>query len=186
MNKGSKILLLISGILIVILGIICISKPAETLFATAWLLGCFTPVAGIIRMVFTFKTQRFLPNSGSRMISALLEIIIGIFFLTNLLATTASLPIVFALWIMMEGIIIAIQSFDYKKVGFKGWWIVFLLGIAAAVFGFFGVRNPVMSGVTLSTIIGIGIIATGIAYITAYIGVKRFDNFVDKIENIVK
>jgi len=175
MKKSTKIWLVISGILLIVLGVVCIAKPANTLFATAWLLGCFTLLAGIFKMVFTFQTQLFLPNSGSRMLSALLQILIGCFFLFNIFATTASLPFAFAFWIMLEGIIIAVQSFDYKKVGFGAWWGILLLGIAGAVLGFFGMRNPEISGKTLSTLIGIGIIANGIAYLVAFAGIKRFE-----------
>lgn len=78
MKKSTKIWFVISGILLIVLGVVCIAKPANTLFATAWLLGCFTLLAGIFKMVFTFQTQLFLPNSGSRMLSALLQILIGI------------------------------------------------------------------------------------------------------------
>ena len=53
MEKSTKIWLVISGILLVVLGILCIAKPAATLFATAWLIGCFTLFSGISRLVFT-------------------------------------------------------------------------------------------------------------------------------------
>ena len=182
MKTGHKIWLVISGILLIVLGVVCIAKPANTLFATAWLIGCFTLLSGISKMIFTFRTQRFLPNSGSRMLSALLQIFIGCFFLFNILATTASLPFVFAFWIMMEGIILAVQSFDYKKVGFGSWWLILLLGIAGAVLGFLGMRNPETSAKTLSTLIGLGIIADGIAYIVGFVGIKRFEKFVEGIK----
>ncbi len=60
MKKSTKVWLLISGILLVALGILCIVKPAATLFATAWIIGCFTLFSGISRLVFTFRTERFL------------------------------------------------------------------------------------------------------------------------------
>lgn len=175
MKKSTKILLVITGILLIALGIICITKPAETLFATAWLIGIFTLISGISTLVFTFRTQRFLPNSGSRMLSGLFQIFIGIFFLCNIFATTGALPFVFALWIMMEGVVIAIQSFDFKKVGFSYWWALLLLGIAGAVLGFFGLRYPIISGTVLSTLIGLGIIVNGIAYLVLFSGIKKFE-----------
>ena len=186
MKKSTKIWLAIAGVLLVVLGVVCICNPAATLFATAWMIGCFTLFAGIFKLIFTFRTQAFLPNSGSRALSAVLEILLGIIFLANSLFLTASLPVIFAMWVFIEGIIIAIQSFDYKKVGFSFWWVILILGICGAVLGCLGLRNPDVSAVTLSTFIGIGVIVLGLAYIFALLGIKKFEKKVGEITDTLK
>ena len=186
MKTSTKIWLCIAGALLVILGILCIIKPDITLVSAAWVLGCFTLFAGISKLIFTLKTQRFMPNSGTRMLSALLDIFFGCFFLFNILGTAVSLPVVFAIWVMIEGVIIAVQSFDYKKVGYQYWWALLVLGIAGAVLGFFGLKNLNVTAVTLSTLIGAGIIANGLAYICAVIGVNRFEKEVENFKEAVR
>jgi len=178
MKTSTKIWIAITGALLIALGIICICRPVETLFASAWMIGLLTLLSGIAMLVFTLKTQLFLPNSGTRMLSSLLQILIGIFFLTHNTALTAALPVAFALWVMVEGIIVAIDAFDFKKVGFNGWWCICLLGVAAAVLGFFGLRNPVAAGRTLSSLIGLAIICSGVAHIVALVGLNRFEKAV--------
>ena len=108
MKTSTKIWLCIAGLLLIILGVVCIAKPDITLVSAAWTLGCLTLIAGMAKMVFTLKTQAFLPNSGTRMLSALLDIFFGCFFLFNILGTAISLPVVFAIWVMVEGIVIAV------------------------------------------------------------------------------
>lgn len=189
MDKSTKIWLVIAGVLLVALGVLCLCQPTETLFATAWMIGCFTLISGISKMVFTFRTQKFLPNSGSRMLSALLLIILGIIFLANNLFVTISLPIIFAMWVLIEGVIVVVNSFDYKKYGFQYWWVILLLGLAGAVLGVLGLRNPDVTAVTLSTFIGIGIILIGVGYIVAVWGVNKFEkqvkHQVDQISNAI-
>jgi uncharacterized membrane protein HdeD (DUF308 family) len=189
MDKSTKIWLVIAGVLLVALGVLCLCQPTETLFATAWMIGCFTLISGISKMVFTFRTQKFLPNSGSRMLSALLLIILGIIFLANNLFVTISLPIIFAMWVLIEGVIVVVNSFDYKKYGFQYWWVILLLGLAGAVLGVLGLRNPDVTAVTLSTFIGIGIILIGVGYIVAVWGVNKFEKQVkqqvDQISNAI-
>jgi uncharacterized membrane protein HdeD (DUF308 family) len=189
MDKSTKIWLVIAGVLLVILGVLCICQPTSTLFATAWMIGCFTLISGISKMIFTFRTQKFLPNSGSRMLSALLLIILGIIFLANNLFVTISLPIIFAMWVLIEGVIVVVNSFDYKKYGFQYWWVILLLGLAGAVLGVLGLRNPDASAVTLSTLIGVGIILIGVGYIVAVCGVNKFEKQVkqqvDQISNAI-
>ena len=164
----------------------CIAKPDITLISAAWLLGCFTLFAGISKLVFTLKTQRFMPNSGTRMLSALLDIFFGCFFLFNILGTAISLPVVFAIWVMVEGVIIAVQSFDYKKVGFSYWWALLILGIAGAVLGWLGLRNLDVAAKTLTVLIGVGIIANGLAYLCAVAGVSRFERKIEGVREAVK
>lgn len=189
MNKSTKIWLVIAGILLVILGVLCLCQPTSTLFATAWMIGCFTLISGISKMIFTFRTQKFLPNSGSRMLSALLLIILGIIFLANNLFVTISLPIIFAMWVLIEGVIVVVNSFDYKKYGFQYWWVILLMGLAGAVLGVLGLRNPDASAATLSTLIGVGIILIGVGYIVAVCGVNKFEKQVkqqvDQISNAI-
>lgn len=175
MEKSSKIWLGISGVLLVALGIMCILEPGTTLFATAWTIGCFTLLSGIFKLIFTFKTQKFLPNSASRVLSAIFEIIIGIIFLCNNLFVAATLPIIFVIWVMVESIFVAIHSFDYKKVGFPYWWALLLFGIAGVVIGILGLRNPDVSAVTLSTLIGVEILLIGVGYLLALCGINRFE-----------
>ncbi len=180
MKNSTKILLVCTGILLIALGVVCICNPVETLFASAWLIGLLTLTAGISTMIFTFMTQRFLPNSGTRMLSALLQILLGIFFLVHNGALTASLPLVFAIWVIVEGITLTIESFDFKKVGFGMWWCMCLLGIAGVVLGFLGLRDPITAGKTLTTLIGLGIIANGLFYLVAFFGIKKFEKLLLK------
>ena len=179
MKTSTKIWLCIAGVLLVVLGVLCIAKPDITLISAAWVLGCLTLIAGISKLIFTLRTQAFLPNSGTRMLSALLDIFFGCFFLFNVLGTAVSLPVVFAIWVMIEGVIIAIQSFDYKSVGFSYWWVLLILGIAGALLGLFGLRNLNVAAFTLSTLIGIAIIANGLAYLIAVAGISRFEKRVE-------
>lgn len=185
-KTSTKILLAVAGILLIVLGIVCIANPAATLFSTAWMIGCLTLVSGIAELIFTFKTQAFLPNSGTRMLSSILQILLGIIFLGHNLFVTISLPIIFASWVLIEGIIVAVQSFDYKQLGFSAWWSVLLLGIAGAVLGFLGLKNPDVAGTALSWIIGLGIISAGVAYLLALFGINRVENNLKQFRANVK
>lgn len=186
MKTSTKIWLAIAGILLVVLGVLCISRPAETLFTTAWLIGLFTLFAGVSKLMFTLRTQAFLPNSGTRTLSAILEIIIGIIFLANNVFLAFSLPVIFAMWITIESVIIVVNSFDYKRVGFPGWWGILLLGICGVVLGILGLRNPDVTAATLSTLIGLGVIAMGASYLIALLGIQKFENRVKEFNQTIR
>ena len=181
MKNGKKIWLCITGILLIALGVYLIINPNITLVSAAYVLGFLTLATGIFKLVFTFRTQAFMPNSGTRMLSALLDIFFGCFFLFNLLGTAASLPFVFAIWVIIEGVSVIVASFDYKKVGFPYWWALLLLGIVGVVLGILGLKNMEVTAVTLSTLISISVILFGLAHILAVAGVTRFEKNIEKV-----
>ena len=183
MKKSTKIWLCIAGILLVALGVYFLINPNITLVSAAYVLGFLTLFTGISKLVFTFKTQAFMPNSGTRMLMGLLDVFFGCFFLFNLLGTAASLPFVFALWVIIEGVGIIVASFDYKKVGFPYWWALMLLGIVGVVLGILGLMNMDITAVTLSVLISIAVILFGVAHILAVAGVNRFEK---AVENAIK
>ena len=86
----------------------------------------------------------------------------------------------------MEGIIVAVQSFDFKQAGTSSWWAILLLGIAGAVLGFFGLRNPDVAAKTLTWLIGVGIISTGVSYLVALCGINRIEKHVKQFRANVK
>lgn len=175
MKASTKIWLAIAGILLIALGIMCLKNPVATLLSLAWVIGAGTLLTGIAKLVFTIRTQAFLPNSGTRMLSAILLIVLGFVLLGHKFFVTSSLPIIFAVWVVIEGITIAVQSFDYKKVGFGGWWALLLFGIAAAILGCMGLRNPLVAAHTLSILISAGIIVLGASYLLALLGIQKFE-----------
>ena len=175
MRNSTKILIAVSGILFIILGIFCIAKPGAALFSMAWLLGLITLISGVAELIMVLNAQRFIPNSGTRVLSAIFQIVVGCLLLGYKWLVTISLPVIFAIFVLVEGIVIAVKAFDYKQVDFKYWWCILILGIAGAVLGFLGLRNPDVAGKTLSILVGIGVIAEGISYLVTLSGINRFE-----------
>lgn len=183
MKTGKKIWLCIAGLLLIALGVYFIINPDVTLISAAYVLGFLTLLTGISKLGFTIRTQAFLPNSGTRMLIALLDIFFGLFFLFHLFGTAVSLPFVFAIWVIIEGVSIFVASFDYKKVGFPYWWALLLLGIVGVILGIFGLKNMDVTAVTLSVLISISVILFGLAHILAVAGVNRFEKNVKEVIN---
>lgn len=59
MKTGTKIFLACSGILLIALGVVCICNPAETLFASAWLIGLAVIFNGASYLVALAGVNKF-------------------------------------------------------------------------------------------------------------------------------
>jgi len=165
----------ITGAALVTLGIICIAKPLATVISLAWVIGLVTLISGIATFLNWTNLRRYFPQSGSIFLSSMMQILLGVIFLRHDLALAAILPLMFAFFLIFEGINLAIRSADYRKIGFRLWWVNLVLGLAAAVLGFLSLSTPGVGGMTLSTFVGIGLIVIGSVYFVALSAVNRFE-----------
>lgn len=181
MKNSDKILLGLSGAILVALGIYCICSPGATILSAAIIIGILTLASGISTIFYWGKVRKFFP-AGNVLLTGVLEIILGIIFLNNSIVVAFCLPVIFSCWLLIEGIILAIRSFDFKQVGFSYWWIIFILGLAATVLGFFALRDVEdVASPALSGFIGFGIIILGCIELIALFGINKFEKGVKNL-----
>ena len=152
----------IAGVALVALGVMCILCPGTTLLSLAWVFGLMFFLGGCTEMAAWSATRGLIPMSGLMFFSALLQIILGAVMVFHPAPLMVALPFIFAFWLLFEGINLAISSFDFKRVGFRRWWIVCCFGVLAACFGVYCLVNPNVSAETITWVVGLGIILDGI------------------------
>ena len=165
----------ITGAALVALGIICICNPMSTVISLAWILGILTLVSGAATLLNWISLRSYFPQSGNILLSAVLQIIIGILFLRHDLALAAIIPIIFAFFLIIEGANLAIRSFDYRKIGFRFWWLNLILGLSGAILGFLSFSVPGVGGKALSLCVGCGLVVVGLVYLIALFAINRFE-----------
>ncbi len=175
MKTSTKIWMCLAGIALVALGIVCLVNTGSTLLSLAWLLGLFFLVAGCCEFAAWGRLHLILPQSGLLFLSAMLQVLMGIFFIIHPVSLAAALPFVFAFVVLFEGVRIAIESFDFKQVGFRYWWIMLLFGLLAAAFGVYGFFQPAVSATTLTILVSLGIVLAGVGYWVQVAGINRFE-----------
>ena len=174
--------LLITAVLLIALGVVCIIHPGASFASAAWLMGLLIIASGVFSLIFGLRAQAFLPNAGSTTLLAVFQIIVGLMLATNILASEVALIAVFSMWVLFEGVSLAVLSLDYKKGGYDRWWLMLLLGLCSIILGFLALRNPERTGVFLGVLLGLGILANGIVRIVAFFGLKRIENRLRDLE----
>jgi uncharacterized membrane protein HdeD (DUF308 family) len=174
--KRINIYLIVTAVLLIALGVVCIFNPGAGFVSAAWLMGLFILASGISSLIFGLRAQAFLPNAGSTTLLAIFQIIVGLMLATNILASQIALIAVFAMWVMFEGVSLAVLSIDYKKGGYDRWWVMLLLGVCSILLGFLAIRKPESTGAFLGILLGLGILANGIVRIVAFFGLKRIES----------
>ena len=173
--KKINIYLIVTAVLLVALGVVCILNPGASFASAAWLMGLFILVSGVSSLIFGLRAQAFLPNAGSTTLLAIFQILVGLILSTNILASETAMIALFSVWVMFEGVSLGVLSIDYKKGGYDRWWLMSLLGVCSIVLGFLALREPETTGAFLGVLLGLGILANGIVRIVAFFGLRRIE-----------
>ena len=179
---STKIYLMVTALLLIVLGGLFLFRPAQGILEVAWLAGVLLLISGCCSLFFSLRSQAIMPNAGSTTLMSILQIILGFMFLVNRSLTVATLILMFSMWIIVEGIQLAVLSFDYKKYGMKQWWLMLILGICSVVLGFFALLHPDISGITISILVGLAIISNGIVRLVAFSGISRVQHRVEDVK----
>ena len=101
----------------------------------------------------------------------------GIFLLASVNVVGASLPIVFAMWFIYEGIselVLAIQAGKFKV---SNWWVLLIFAIIEIIFGFVALFDPISSAISLTVLVGIFLFVRGLSMLGDWIIALRVKNF---------
>lgn len=185
MKKILRVLWLISGILLILAGVYCLFNPGAALVSIAYLVGISVLFDGISSLILFFAAHRELSGPGWILFDGIISTVMGILLLfTNLFAFVATaLPWIFAVWVILKGIVAFLHSFDLKKLGGPFWYILTIIGVLCAIFGVVSMIRPIVGAIALSIIIGIYLIGTGISTIAGWSISGKAERFFNELRD---
>ena len=149
------------GIVTLILGILVVLKPRDTIYAFAILLGIWLFVAGLFRIVMAIAEHQ--DSGGERWLMAvlgLLSVIIGILFLRRTEETVTTLAFLIGLFWVIGGIIEFFTAYTDHGSPARGWRIA--MGVLAFAAGVVTLVVPHLTLAALAVIMGIWLIIYGV------------------------
>jgi uncharacterized membrane protein HdeD (DUF308 family) len=149
------------GIVTLILGVLVVIKPKDTVYAFAILLGIWLFVAGLFRIVMAIAEND--DSGGERWLMAILgliSVIIGILFLRRTEETVTTLAFLIGLFWVIGGIIEFFTAYTDHGSPARGWRIA--MGVLAFAAGVVTLVVPHLTLATLAVIMGIWLIIYGV------------------------
>ena len=124
-------LLLLTGLILVAVGIWVFASPATAYLSLSILFGASILTVGFLETVFAISAHKSLEGWGWTLASGLLDIVIGSYLLLYPAVTMAILPFVLGFWLLFRGFSAIGFSFDMKSYGDLnwGWFLLFAIGI---------------------------------------------------------
>lgn len=177
--KSMKWLLLLSGMLIVILGISMLFVPLTSLAMLAVLIGIGMFISGISEIA-TFLNDTKERRSYLMLTSGILSALFGVWavFGSGVEVLSTALPYVFAVWIMSSGITRIISAISLKSEAFSLWRWLLAFGILGTALGFLLLFSPVLSGMLISISLGILLISHGTCNIILFYRINKVSRYI--------
>lgn len=129
-------LLLMSGILSVLIGILLVTNPGKTAVALAWGLGLYWFIQGTFTLI-----GMFIDHSawGWKLLVGILGVLAGIVVMRHPVASAAAIPMILVLLLGIQGVISGCVSLLLAFRG--GGWGAGILGALSIIFGIILILN---------------------------------------------
>ena len=163
-----------SAVVTVVLGLLLVLFPAETLTAVSYVLGGIAIAMGVIRTVRYFKQDHTYPYLfQSDLVVGLLSVGFGIFMVSQPVTVLSVLPHIFGILMVGCGIGGVLRAVDAKKAGFAYWGVLLGLAIVSIAMGWLIMANPFGALETSVIFIGACLIYQGVTDISTTLVVSK-------------
>jgi uncharacterized membrane protein HdeD (DUF308 family) len=147
------------GLIEIVVGIMVLGSPLMAGIAIAWLVGLMLIAVGIARLIEAFKAGSF--GAGALgFLSGLFAIIVGGYMSFNLGAALATLTLVLAIYLFVDGVQHLLLGFKLKPAPGSGWMV--FGGIVSILLAVLIWRRWPLSGEwAIGTLVGIHLLISG-------------------------
>ena len=154
---------LITGILLILLGIYSLIRPVGMLTGVTVIYGLFAVVTGVADIAFCVRMERrtgFGPAVS--LVTGILSVLAGILILCNISAGRWVIAILFPVWFIAHCISrLSHLSLIRLTVGDVYYYFTLVVNILGLVIGFLMLFNPLAAMLSVSWLIGIYLILLG-------------------------
>ncbi len=144
---------ILAAVAFMILGIILLNHPDDTIKIVCGILGGVFIVFGTIKIVHYFYAREKFEYYDFNLMLGALCILVGIVVITKGEVIVSILGIIFGAWIVLSSVNRINISLKIKKVGIKYWYLCLILALALLGAGLYVVFNPDTILVTLGATI---------------------------------
>lgn len=162
-------LVLLEGIAAVIIGILLLVSPAQTIPILVQVLGFYWLITGILSLVGIFVDSSMW---GWKLVVGILGVIAGLIVIQHPLWSALLVPATLVLILGIEGILIGVVRLVQAFMG--AGWGAGILGVLSILFGLILAFNPLLGALSLPLVLGILGIILGIVAIVMAFRIRSF------------
>ena len=151
------------GAILILCGIYVLFNPMSALIASAIFIGVLFIFLGT-GYLLSFRQG----DSYAIFALGILDIFLGLIFLTNIGISALTLPVILGLWILFNSIVQIAMGFELKNTSGVPWKTIIGAGVFGIIFSTLIFIYPVVGTVTITFLLGLYLIGYGIFEIVRF------------------
>jgi uncharacterized membrane protein HdeD (DUF308 family) len=162
---------LLSGILAVILGVLVLAWPGESIVVAAIFFGAYLLVTGFAQVIFAFSLH---VSAGGRVLlflSGAASLILAILCFRSLQNSILLLAIWIGVGFIFRGVATAVSAISDPTLPGRGWEI--FIGVITLIAGVVVLASPFESIATLTFVVGIWLVVIGVFEAVSAFGIRK-------------
>ena len=161
MLNDAKWTLGLSGVLMIVVGVLLFLHPVASAWAYAMIVGWILVAAAVAEIVgFCFNTQKF--YAGWLLVSAIVNALLGLMLISRPGLSYDLLVTIFGLWAVVNGASDFANSFALKAIHYGDWGWLLVGAVVEIIAGLLVIFNPLSGFLAATTVIAVGFVWRGI------------------------
>lgn len=157
-----------------ILGVCLVIWPHISATVLCYLFGALILLTGIVRIVCCTRHRVSAFFHYYEFPLGLLDLLFAVFLFSRPQHVILILPIVIGIMIMIDSMFKLQMAVDWKRMGLRRWWSMFLLSIISILFSFLLILDPFEGSRTLMILIGLSLIVDSIQSFCSIIYISKY------------
>lgn len=186
MKSFKNKLWMISGIMLIIIGITCFFLFHDSIESTAGYIGAALIAVSVVNIIYMLDAENRIPGMGWVLFDTIIDIVLGVYLLSSdkLNVLVKLIPYIFALFIISKGIAAIIDSNQSRMVLYRYWYINLIIGIIAIIYGLICCIYPIVASMSIGIACGIALIVSGIVTLAMWLFELKFRKQIQKLIGI--
>lgn len=177
MKTGTMLL----SIAYIALGLMLLIVPEHSLLLLCYAFGAVVLITGIVCLVQYVRIRGNGFVAPFMLIGGVITGALGIFTLLRPETVASFLPIVFGIFIAVDGFSRIVSGFDLAKRRAHHWWVLALLGVLSILLGLLLIWRPFAVAVSVVMLCGILLIVEGVMNLSCIIYVSMELNALERM-----
>lgn len=172
-------LLLLTGLLLIGLGIWILMTPLAAYASLAILFSISLTIAGLVEVAFAVSNRGAIDGWGWALVGGIIDLALGIYLLANPAVTLDVLPILLGIWLLFRGFSAVGTSAALRAYGVRNWGWLLAVGLGIVVFALVIIANPKLGALNIVIWTGVGFVLAGIFRIMVGLRMRRLKERLD-------